>query len=127
MTNETKNYKITSGKIPATKIRENPEFIAFADIKPVGERHSIVMPKKHFKTIIDLDNDTSQKYFGAIKNAGKILMDKYNKDGFNSVLNNSESAGQVIQHVHFHVFPRKKGYNKSRIFIGSIKNGYNKP
>ena len=121
MTNENSNCifcKIAKGEIPSVKIWEDEEFISFADIKPVGEGHTIVMPKKHFKTLMDLNEHFSQKYIGAIKETGKILMKKYNANGFNSVLNNGKAAGQVIPHVHFHLLPRKKGDNKRGIFIG---------
>ena len=119
MTNENCIFcKIVAGEILCDKIWEDSEFISFLDIKPVGEGHTIVIPKKHFDTLIDLNENFSEKYIDAIKKTGKILMEKYNANGFNSVLNNGEAAGQVVNHVHFHILPRKKGDNKRGIFIG---------
>jgi histidine triad (HIT) family protein len=106
------------GEIHSVKIWEDSEFIAFADIKPAGEGHTILIPKKHFTTFMDIDKQTSQDYVGAIKKTGKVLMKKFNADGFNCVLNNGESAGQMIQHVHFHLLPRKIGDNQKGIYIG---------
>src|SRR3989304_6040701 len=108
--------KIAKGEIPSAKIWEDSEFISFADIKPVGEGHTLVIPKKHFKTLMDLDERFSKKYIGAIKKTGEVLMKKYNAEGFNSVLNNGEAAGQIVNHVHFHLLPRKRGDNKRGIF-----------
>ena len=110
--------KIVKGEIPCTKIFEDEKYLAFLDIKPIGEGHTIIIPKKHFKTLMDLNEDISQKYIDAIKKTGKILLKKYNADGFNSVLNNGEAAGQIVNHVHFHLLPRKRGDNKRGIFIG---------
>ena len=110
--------KIASGEIPSAKVWEDSQFISFSDIKPVGEGHTLVIPKKHFYTLMDLDENISAKYITAIKKTGKILMEKYNADGFNSVLNNGESAGQIVNHVHFHLLPRKKGDKMRGIFIG---------
>ena len=110
--------KIVAGEIPSVKIWEDSGVIAFADIKPVGEGHTIIISKEHFNTLMDLNEDISERYIDAIKKTGKILMERYNSDGFNAVLNNGESAGQVVNHVHFHLLPRKKGDEKRGIFIG---------
>ena len=110
--------KIVKGEISSEKIYEDNDFISFLDAKPVGVGHTLVIPKKHFDNLLDIDENFSSKYISAIQKTGKILMDKYNVDGFNIVLNNGEAAGQLVHHVHFHVLPRKKGDNKRGIFIG---------
>ena len=101
--------KIIKGEIPSAKVWEDSEFISIADIKPVGEGHTLVIPKKHFATLMDVDEYFSKKYIDAIKKTASILMKKYKANGFNSVLNNGEEAGQIVNHVHFHILPRKKG------------------
>jgi histidine triad (HIT) family protein len=101
--------KIVKGEIPSKKIWEDSEFISFLDVKPVGEGHTLIIPKKHFNTLMDLNKDISERYIDAIKKTGKILMENHNADGFNVILNNGEVAGQIINHVHFHFLPRKKG------------------
>jgi histidine triad (HIT) family protein len=119
MTNENCIFcKIVKGEIPSVKIWEDSEFISFADVKPVGEGHTLVIPKKHFNTLMDLNKDVSERYINAIKKTAEILIKKYNADGFNAVLNSGEAAGQIINHVHFHLLPRKKGDKKRGIFIG---------
>ena len=110
--------KIAKGEIPCQKIWEDKNFISFLDIKPVGEGHTIIIPKKHFNTMMDLDKETSDKYLFEIKEVAKILMKKYKADGFNLVVNNGKGAGQIVGHVHFHMLPRKEGDNKRGIFIG---------
>jgi len=110
--------KIVDGEILSEKIWEDENFLAFLDVNPVGEGHTLIIPKKHFETLMDLDEKTSEKYIGAIKNTGKFLMKKYNDDGFNLILNNGKVAGQLVEHVHFHILPRKEGDNKKGIFTG---------
>ncbi len=51
--------EIANGKIKTEKIYENENFIAFYDINPTGEGHTLIMPKKHFDSLMDLDKETS--------------------------------------------------------------------
>ena len=110
--------KIAKGEIPSTKVWEDENFIAFADANPVEEGHTLVIPKKHFDSLLDLDEETSGKFLNAVGETAKILVEKHKADGFNLLLNNGKAAGQVMGHVHFHLLPRKEGDNKRGIFIG---------
>lgn len=98
---------IVSGKIPCQKIWENDHFISFADINPLKEGHALVIPKKHFNSLIDSDKETAQEYLFSVKEVAKILMEKYKASGFNIVINNGKAAGQKVDHIHFHILPRK--------------------
>ncbi len=110
--------KIIKGEIPSKKIWENENFLAILDVKPVGEGHTLVIPKKHFNNFLDLDAEISLNYINVLQKTTKILMNKYNATGFNIVLNNGKVAGQLVGHVHFHILPRKEGDNLRGIFIG---------
>ena len=110
--------KIIKGEIPSKKIWEDENFLAILDVKPVGEGHTLVIPKKHFNNFLDLDAETSLNYINALQKTAKILMNKYSAKGFNIVLNNGKVAGQLVGHVHFHILPRKDGDNLRGIFIG---------
>ena len=105
--------KIAKGEISSENfIYEDEDFVAFLDVNPKTEGHTLVIPKNHFNTFMDLDEDTSCKYLEVIKKVGKILMEKYNASAFNVFLNNGKEAGQVVDHVHFHLLPRKEGDGK---------------
>lgn len=110
--------KIGRGELPSEKIWENSKFLSFKDIHPVGEGHTLIIPKKHFDDFIDLDKEFYEEYLGAIKKTAKILIKKYHAEGFNLVLNNGKVAGQIVNHVHFHLIPRKKGDKKQGISLG---------
>lgn len=108
MTEDCIFCKITSGKIPTTKIWENKYFLAFPDAHPQAEGHTLIISKKHFDSLMDLEKNICEKYLLAVQEVAKILMKRYKADSFNLIVNTGESAGQVIKHVHFHVIPRKK-------------------
>ena len=110
--------KIVNGEIPCNKIHENIDFLAFLDINPVAEGHTVIIPKKHFDTLLDVEKEYSLAFIKFLQDVGKVLIKKYVSNGFNIALNNGESAGQVVNHVHFHMLPRKTGDNKRGIFIG---------
>jgi histidine triad (HIT) family protein len=110
--------KIVSGELPCHKILEDKYFLAFLDVNPAGEGHTVVIPKKHIDTFLNLDNETSGNYVGFLQKTGRTLKEKYNADDFNLVLNNGKSAGQVVWHVHFHILPRKKDDGKKGLYVG---------
>jgi histidine triad (HIT) family protein len=105
-------------EVPSEKIWEDENFIAIFNINPVGEGHSLVIPKKHFVDLESLDKNVSCNYIEAINKTGNLLMKKFSSKGFNVVLNNGEAAGQSVFHVHFHVLPRKKEDGKRVVFLG---------
>lgn len=101
--------KIAKGEIPSEKIYENDNFFSIPDANQKVEGHSLIIPKKHFKTILDLPNSLGTELLECVKKTSLILIDKHNATGFNIVQNNFKDAGQVVEHVHFHILPRKKG------------------
>lgn len=102
--------KIVSGKIPVERvIYSNGNFISVPDVNPIIDGHSLVISKKHFVTSLDIPDTLGNELLDCIKNTSIKLMEEKNVDGFNVINNNFESAGQVVNHAHFHIFPRKKG------------------
>jgi histidine triad (HIT) family protein len=100
--------KISEGKIPAEKIYENENFFSILDINQKIPGHALIVSKKHFGTILDLPAVSGAQLLDCIKNVSLKLMKKYNASGFNLVGNNFESAGQIVEHFHMHIIPRKK-------------------
>lgn len=96
-------------------INENDDFIAVLDIAPQIEGHTLIIPRKHFTTILDLPSDFGLSFLKFVKETSEILMNKYNSDGFNLAVNTNRSAGQIVDHFHMHIFPRRKndGYHLS--------------
>ncbi len=100
--------KIAKGEIKTEIIYENDNFVVFPDANPKVEGHCLVVPKKHFANILDLPQSLGSELIEAIKGVAEIKL-KQGAQGFNIVQNNGKMAGQVVEHIHFHLLPRKKG------------------
>lgn len=100
---------MTEGKIPIEKIYETDNFFSTPDKNPIVEGHSLVISKKHFRTMLDLPSSLGTELLDCIKKTTLKLMEEKKASGFNVVNNNFESAGQVVKHIHFHIIPRREG------------------
>lgn len=98
--------KIIKKEIPVKTYYEDKHSIAFLDINPVNVGHTLVIPKKHFETINEMNKVELDKLSEAILKISKGIMNI--SDGMNIMQNNNKVAGQVVPHVHFHLIPRYK-------------------
>lgn len=104
--------KIVSGKIPATKLYEDDLVLSFLDITPAAKGHALVIPKRHYATLLDMPHEELKQVAEAVqKIAAATMVALPGVEGFNVLQSNNEAAGQVIPHVHFHVIPRHKEDN----------------
>ncbi len=101
--------KIITKEIPAHIIYEDKDSLAFLDIKPHSKGHSVVIPKKHAVTPFDLDEKSYQELLLDVKKVMEKLRDVLYPDGFNVGWNQNTAAGQVVPHLHIHIFPRYNG------------------
>ena len=96
-------------KIPRIDILyEDKDIFAFLDISPVNIGHTLVIPKKHCKNLLDCDDETLYKLNKAVKKISKAVYKSTNAEGFNIGVNNFSGAGQIVEHLHFHIMPRHK-------------------
>jgi histidine triad (HIT) family protein len=100
--------KIVKGEIPATKLYEDEIALSFLDINPASKGHSLVIPKKHYPTMLDIPEMELAEIIKTVQRIGAAAMKATKADGFNIIQNNKEAAGQVVHHLHFHVVPRFK-------------------
>ena len=100
--------KIVQGKIKAEKVAETNNFIAILDAHPKIKGHTLIIPKKHFVTLLDIPNNLGEELLTFAKQISSKILDNKQGDGFNILMNNLECAGQVIKHAHLHVLPRKE-------------------
>ncbi len=95
--------KIIAGDIPAKLIYEDDAMLAFHDISPVAPTHILVIPRKHIAGPAAL-TQADETLMGKMVNLGNDLAAKAGlQDGFRLVMNNGESAGQTVFHLHLHV------------------------
>jgi histidine triad (HIT) family protein len=99
--------KIANSKIKSQKIYEDKHSFAFLDIDPVNIGHTLVIPKKHFKTLADMSPKDLSNIAPVIAKISKSILKI--ADGMNIGQNNNRVAGQLVDHVHFHLIPRYKG------------------
>lgn len=98
--------KIIKGEIPSLKIYEDDSVLAFLDINPDCDGHTLIIPKKHFKDLDDIDIDTLTKINLAAKKVKKLLEEKLNCDGISLLQNNGNV--QEVKHYHLHLKPQYK-------------------
>ena len=97
---------IINGDIPSYKVYEDDRFLAFLDISQAEYGHTLVVPKKHFDTFLDLDDETSKDLIVLVKDLANKVKRATGASGINILNNNGKAAGQSVNHVHFHIIPR---------------------
>ncbi len=100
--------KIVRGEAPCKKAYEDDNFIGFLDVNQVAEGKTLLIPKKHYKTLLDMPSSLGNEMLDALKKIALKLIEEGKAEGFNVLVNNFEVAGQVVPHAHIHILPRKK-------------------
>ena len=108
--------KIINGDIPCMKVYEDDVCLAYLDINPDSDGHTLIIPKKHYKDIYDIPNDTLSHIYDISKKIMKLLEEKLGCDGFTLLQNNGSI--QEVKHYHLHIKP----HYKDRKSIELIKN-----
>lgn len=98
---------IALGEIPSFKIYEDDLVLAYLDINPFTEGHTLVIPKVHSTGLLDTDDRLLGEIIVRVKRVSAHLKEALPCDGFNILQNNGEAAGQTVKHVHFHIVPRR--------------------
>ena len=98
--------KIVKGEIPALKVYEDEHTLVFMDIARDVDGHILVIPKKHYKNILDCDCETLSAVIHMVKLVSNHLVDNCGYDGVDIMSANDESAGQSLPHFHIHMIPR---------------------
>ena len=101
--------KIVKKEISAEIVYENEVAIGLLDVHPKAPGHTMVIPKNHVATILNLPENETGPFFIAVKNATRMLQKALVPDGFNIGLNHGKDGGQTIDHLHVHIIPRYKG------------------
>ncbi|WEV45508.1 HIT family protein [Streptococcaceae bacterium ESL0687] len=98
--------KIISGDIPSFKVYEDEEVLAFLDITQTTKGHTLIVPKKHSRNLLAMEEDEASELFKRIPKIARHLKDKLGASGMNILQNNEEVAGQTVFHTHVHLIPR---------------------
>tara|TARA_B100000886_G_scaffold311614_1_gene247049 strand:- start:731 stop:1102 length:372 start_codon:yes stop_codon:yes gene_type:complete len=89
-------------------IVSSKSIIAIYDQNPVSKYHAIIIPKRHFRSFFEIKKDELIEVFEILKKLKKIILKKDKSiKGFNFGVNLGKLAGQIINHCHFHLIPRR--------------------
>ena len=98
--------KIIKGDIPSYKLYEDDLVICFLDVNPDTVGHCLIVPKKHYKDLVDIDNNTLSHIMDVASIIKNKLEEKLNIDGLTLIQNNGDV--QEVKHYHLHLKPYYK-------------------
>ena len=104
--------KIANGEIPGRTFYEDEDFRVVLDVAPATKGHALILPKAHYRNLLDLPEDKAEGVIRIAKKMAVLMKDKLGCDGVNIVQNNEEAAGQTVFHFHMHVIPRYQQDNQ---------------
>jgi histidine triad (HIT) family protein len=100
--------KIIAGHIPCYKVFENQSVLAFLDIGPVSDGHTLLLPKGHYQRLDECPPEVLAQIALAAGPIAKAVTTATNAPAYNVLCNNGSQAGQVVEHLHFHIIPRQE-------------------
>jgi histidine triad (HIT) family protein len=110
--------KIASGEIPSYKIYEDENIVAILDISQATKGHTLVISKKHYKNLYDINEETAGEIFKVIPKIANAIKKAFNPIGLNVIIN-TEKPLQTVFHFHIHIIPR---YFQDGVDIDFINN-----
>lgn len=94
--------KIASGEIPAARVYDDDQVVAFDDLNPQAPTHVLVVPREHIERISDIDEQQAELVGRLFVAANQVAQDR-NLDDYRLVMNCGEGAGQSVWHIHLHL------------------------
>lgn len=97
--------KMIRGEAPCNKVYEDDNTLAFMDIMPQMEGHTIVVPKEEAETLMDLSDEGAAAWINTAKKVAAAVKKAFDAPGVVMFQLNGRGAGQTVGHVHFHILP----------------------
>ena len=101
--------KILRGEIPSTRVYESDSVVAFMDVMPQAEGHTLVVPKAASRNLLDADPAGLGPLMAVVQKIARAVKQAFKADGITVIQFNEPAAGQTVFHLHFHVIPRFDG------------------
>jgi len=98
--------KIVRGEIPNYTVYEDDLVLAFLDIHPCAKGHTVVVPKQHFASLLEMDSEDWAQMMTGLQGTIRRVQGALNPEGINIGINDRSAAGQAVSHVHWHIIPR---------------------
>jgi len=109
--------KIIVEEIPSKILYQNNDTIAFLDIFPISQGHTVVIPKKHYTNLETIPINELCEVMETVKIVSNMIYKNLNIEGYNILQNNHKAAGQVVNHFHIHIIPRSSADGKFKLLI----------
>lgn len=103
---ETVFAKILRGEIPCHKVYEDDRVLAFLDVGPLSEGHTLVIPKEPAETLDALSDESAAAIGRVLPRLCRAVMKATGCAHYNVLQNNGAPAHQAVFHVHFHIIPK---------------------
>jgi histidine triad (HIT) family protein len=114
--------KILRGAIPCHKVYEDEHSLAFMDVMPQGEGHTLVIPKAPSRGLLDAEPRTLAALIATVQRVGRAVKAAFDADGLTLFQYNEPAGGQTVFHLHFHLVPRHDGVPLKRHEGGMADN-----
>ena len=101
--------RILRGEIPAHKVLEDEHTLAFMDVMPQSDGHTLVVPKVAAENLFDIPPDALAATILATQRVARAVKRAFDPPGLMIAQLNGRGAGQSVFHIHFHVLPRYEG------------------
>ena len=108
--------KIVAGEIPAQKVFEDEDLLAFRDIHPKAPLHLLVIPKRHIESMASLAEADTQVMGRMMVLAGRLAAENDSPDGFRTVVNTGRVGRQEVYHLHMHLLGGPEPLGSSAAF-----------
>jgi histidine triad (HIT) family protein len=95
--------KIAAGVIPVTRVYENESVLAFPDINPQAPVHILIIPKRHFGSLVQITSTETELLGELLVAVNNIAQQQNLGDGFRTVINTGADGGQTVEHLHLHL------------------------
>jgi histidine triad (HIT) family protein len=101
--------KIVAGDVPATKVYEDDNFLAFQDLKQASKGHMLIIPKEHSADLLEMNPALGNELLRVIQQVSNAMLKGLGAQGINVIFNCKPAANQEIFHTHAHLVPRYEG------------------
>jgi histidine triad (HIT) family protein len=106
---ETVFSKILRGEIPCFRVYEDDRVLAFLDVGPLSDGHTLVIPKEPAETLDALSDESAAAIGRLLPRLCRAVMRATGCQAYNVLQNNGTTAHQAVHHVHFHIIPKPNG------------------
>ena len=116
-----------AGEIPCHKVYDDERVFAFLDINPLSRGHTLVIPKEAAPTLDRLSDESAAAIGRVLPRICRAVMEATGAEAYNVLQNNGKAAHQEVEHVHFHIIPRRRGESLAGLEVtwrpGSLEDG----